>query len=92
MAVEEIARLCGHSSTTVTETVYPHQFQPVMQSGAEVMPKFSDAGRTSQHRPGSEHPNCVGSVGDGEYSERATSTGRKQMTGEDRGLASLICA
>jgi integrase len=40
MALEEIARLCGHSSTTVTETVYRHQLQPVIQSGAEAMDKI----------------------------------------------------
>ncbi|GAB7192151.1 site-specific integrase [Kineococcus sp. NUM-3379] len=35
--IEEIARLVGHSSTTVTELVYRHQLRPVLQSGATVM-------------------------------------------------------
>ncbi|MCR3754421.1 site-specific integrase [Lentzea californiensis] len=35
--IEDIARLVGHSSTTVTETVYRHQIVPVMQEGATVM-------------------------------------------------------
>jgi integrase len=35
--VEDIARLVGHSSTTVTETVYRHEILPVMQETATVM-------------------------------------------------------
>lgn len=35
--VEEIARLVGHSSTSVTETVYRHQIRPVMEQGASAM-------------------------------------------------------
>jgi integrase len=35
--VEEIARLVGHSSTTVTETVYRKQLRPVLTGGAQVM-------------------------------------------------------
>ena len=35
--VEEIARLVGHSGTTVTETVYRHQIRPVMEQGASTM-------------------------------------------------------
>ncbi len=37
MAIEEISRLVGHSSTNVTETVYRHELRPVLQYGAEVM-------------------------------------------------------
>jgi integrase len=37
VAVEEIARLVGHASGTVTETVYCHQLRPVMTTGAERM-------------------------------------------------------
>ncbi len=40
MAIEEIARLCGHSSTSVTETVYRHQLRPVITTGAEAMDKI----------------------------------------------------
>jgi len=35
VAVEEIARLVGHASSKVTETVYRHQLRPVMTTGAE---------------------------------------------------------
>src|SRR5512133_1354772 len=35
--VEEISRLVGHSSTTVTELVYRHRLKPVIQTGATVM-------------------------------------------------------
>jgi integrase len=34
---EEIARLVGHSSTRVTETVYRRELRPVIATGAEVM-------------------------------------------------------
>jgi integrase len=37
VAVEEIARLVGHASSKVTETVYRHQLKPVMTTGAEKM-------------------------------------------------------
>ena len=35
--IEEISRLVGHSSTSVTETVYRHQLRPVIETGAAVM-------------------------------------------------------
>ena len=44
MALEEIARLCGHSSTTVTETVYRHQLRPVITTGAEAMDQIFGTG------------------------------------------------
>jgi integrase len=37
VAVEEIARLFGHASSKVTESVYWHHFRPVMSAGAERM-------------------------------------------------------
>ena len=37
VAVEEIARLIGHASSKVTESVYRHQLRPVMTKGAEKM-------------------------------------------------------
>ena len=40
MAIEEISRLMGHSSSNVTETVYRHQIRPVITTGAEVMDKI----------------------------------------------------
>ena len=40
MAIEEISRLVGHSSSSVTETVYRHQIRPVITLGAEAMDKI----------------------------------------------------
>jgi integrase len=37
VAVEEIARLAGHSNTRTTETVYRKELRPVLTRGAEVM-------------------------------------------------------
>jgi integrase len=37
VAVEEIARLVGHASSNVTETVYRHQLRPVLTTGARKM-------------------------------------------------------
>jgi integrase len=40
MAIEEISRLVGHSSSNVTEMVYRHQIRPVITVGAEAMDKI----------------------------------------------------
>jgi integrase len=40
--VEEIARIVGHSSSTVTETVYRKQLRPVLTGGAAVMDTLFD--------------------------------------------------
>ncbi len=40
MAIEEISHLVGHSSTTVTETVYRTELRPVIRSGADAMDKL----------------------------------------------------
>lgn len=37
--VEEISRLVGPSSSSVTETIYRHQIRPVITTGAEAMDK-----------------------------------------------------
>jgi integrase len=37
MAIEDIARLCGHSGTAVTVTVYRLQIRPVIEDGAKAM-------------------------------------------------------
>ena len=43
MSIEQIAGLCGHSGTTVTESVYRHQLRPVLLAGAVAMDKiFAD--------------------------------------------------
>jgi integrase len=39
VAIEEIARLAGHSSSRTTEVVYRKQLRPVLQTGATVMDK-----------------------------------------------------
>jgi integrase len=38
--LEDIARLCGHSGTAVTESVYRHQIKPVMDEGATAMDRI----------------------------------------------------
>ena len=38
--IEEISRLVGHSSTSVTEQVYRHQIRPVIQERAIAMDRL----------------------------------------------------
>jgi integrase len=40
MVIEKIARLVGHASSHVTETVYRQELRPVLQEGAEVMDRL----------------------------------------------------
>jgi integrase len=40
VAVEEIARLAGHSSSRTTKTIYRHELRPVIITGADVMDKI----------------------------------------------------
>jgi integrase len=40
LSVDEIAKLAGHSSSAVTETVYRHQIRPVIQTGALAMDRI----------------------------------------------------
>jgi hypothetical protein len=40
MAIEKIARLVGHASSHITETVYRQELQAVLQEGAEVMDRL----------------------------------------------------
>lgn len=40
MAIEDIARLCGHSGTAVTEAVYRLQIRPVIEDGATAMDRI----------------------------------------------------
>jgi integrase len=37
VSLEDIADLCGHSGTTVTEKVYRHQLRPVLLGAAVAM-------------------------------------------------------
>ena len=40
VAVEEIARLVGHSSSRITETICRHELSPVITTGADVMERI----------------------------------------------------
>jgi integrase len=40
LSIEQISRLVGHSSTSVTETVYRHQLNPVVEDGAAAMDRI----------------------------------------------------
>jgi integrase len=40
VSIEDIADLCGHSGTTITESVYRHQLRPVLLSGAVAMDRI----------------------------------------------------
>ncbi|GAB3855861.1 site-specific integrase [Micromonospora andamanensis] len=40
VSLEDIADLCGHSGTSVTELVYRHQLRPVLLQGAAVMDRI----------------------------------------------------
>ena len=40
VSIEDIADLCGHSGTSVTEKVYRHQLRPVLLTGAVVMDRI----------------------------------------------------
>lgn len=46
VSLEEIARLVGHGSTTVTELVYRKELRPVITRGAEVMGDLFEADLT----------------------------------------------
>ena len=49
--IEDVSRLVGHSSTSVTELVYRHQIRPVIQSGATIMDRLFGS---SAHRRAAE--------------------------------------
>jgi integrase len=71
MAIEKIARLVGHASSHVTETVYRQELRPVLQEGAEVMDRiFSSVNgelpdvvpkKQSQTRPGRKRATATAS-------------------------------
>jgi integrase len=49
VGLEDIAELCGHAGTRVTEAVYRHQLRPVLLNGAMAMDQiFDSASRTSE--------------------------------------------
>jgi integrase len=42
VSLEDIADLCGHAGTRVTEAVYRHQLRPVLLDGAVAMDRIFD--------------------------------------------------
>ncbi len=46
--LEDIARMVGHQTTTVTETVYRHQLRPVIEGGASAMDHIFPAANQDQ--------------------------------------------
>jgi len=40
VAVAEIARLTGHSSSRTTQTIYRHELRPVITTGTDAMDKI----------------------------------------------------
>jgi integrase len=61
MAIEEISRLVGHSSSNVTETVYRMELRPVIRSGADAMDKLfpgsaPESGQSTEASPDSDPP------------------------------------
>jgi integrase len=49
VSLDDIAELCGHAGTRVTEAVYRHQLRPVLLNGATAMDQIFDSlGRTPE--------------------------------------------
>jgi len=46
VSIEDIADLCGHSGTTVTEAVYRHQLRPILLRGATTMDAIFGSGES----------------------------------------------
>jgi hypothetical protein len=53
IAVEEIARLVGHASSKVSETIYRHQLRPVLTTSALGMPGPCAGGCLTSEHPAS---------------------------------------
>jgi hypothetical protein len=49
--LENISRLVGHRTTTVTETVYRHELRPVIEDGASAIDRIFPA---ASPRPGDD--------------------------------------
>jgi hypothetical protein len=62
MAVEEIARLVGHSSTAVTERVYRHELRPVIRSGADAMDLLFPGSAYEAREDGGDAKNKAGAT------------------------------
>jgi integrase len=48
VSIEDIAELCGHAGTRVTEAVYRHQLRPVLLDGAIAMGQIFAARRPGE--------------------------------------------
>jgi integrase len=48
--IEDIADLCGHAGTRVTEAVYRHQLRPVLLNGATAMDRIFRVDDTAESR------------------------------------------
>jgi integrase len=48
LSLDDIARLCGHAGTGVTETVYRHQLRPVLLNGTVAMDRIFAADSVAQ--------------------------------------------
>ncbi|HET8682139.1 MAG TPA: tyrosine-type recombinase/integrase [Micromonosporaceae bacterium] len=56
MSIENIADLCGHSGTAVTEKVYRHQLRPVLLNGAVAMDQIFKVDEAASGLARSEKP------------------------------------
>jgi integrase len=61
VGIEDIADLCGHAGTSVTEKVYRHQLRPVLLAGAAAMdrifgPGEQGSGQLDSHAVSHSHP------------------------------------
>jgi hypothetical protein len=63
--IEEISRLVGHKSTTVTELVYRKPLRPVVQTGAVVMDGLFGRGNGSHSVSHSAPVNDAPASGEG---------------------------
>jgi hypothetical protein len=53
MPLDDIADLCGHAGTSVTEKVYRHQLRPVLLRGAIAMDRIFPGSADGQGELGS---------------------------------------
>jgi len=53
VSLEDIADLCGHAGTSVTEKVYRHQLRPVLLAGAAAMDRIFAPGERGSGDPDS---------------------------------------
>jgi len=54
--IEDIADLCGHAGTAVTEQVYRHQLRPVLLNGATAMDEIFKMGEVTRNEPEDPEP------------------------------------